>query len=239
SQNPQDNRIWLGTTNRVNLADGDAIAPGQEKTFTFTVTAPSSAGTYRFQWQMLREMVAWFGDKSPDTSIQVLPKTAAITSAGFEQGTTGWSGYRATASVVASPVHGGGKALTLTATGPAYTVKNGVSCSGGWNTAPFVAVAGNTKYMASVWVRGSPSPGEAMIYVQQFSSPSYAEKIRSSTDGFAYDVLARKSVRSSDGWVPLSVPLTTTDGTRYVSISLNGNTAGVPLTFDDVSLVAG
>jgi hypothetical protein len=78
-----------------------------------------------------------------------------------------------------------------------------------------------------------------MIYVQQFSGPTYAEKVKTSTDGFAYDVLATKSVRSSDGWVQLSVPLTTTATTRYLSISLNGNTAGVPLTFDDVSLVAG
>ena len=239
SQNPQDNKIWLRTSNRVYLASGDSIGPGQQKTFTFTVTAPSSAGTYHFQWKMLREMVAWFGNPSADLSIQVLPKTAPVSNAGFEQGTTGWSGYRAAASAVGSPVHSGGKALSLTASGPAYQVKGGVSCNGGSNTAPFVAVAGNTRYTASVWVRGSASPGEAMIYVQQFSGPTYAEKVKTSTDGFAYDVLATKGVRSSDGWVQLSVPLTTTATTRYLSISLNGNTAGVPLTFDDVSLVAG
>jgi Ig-like domain from next to BRCA1 gene/Carbohydrate binding domain len=239
SQNPQDNRVWLRTTNRVYLAGGDSIAPGQQKTFTFDVTAPSAAGTYHFQWKMLREMVAWFGDSSADLSIQVLPKTTAVSNAGFEQGTTGWSGYRASGSVVGSPVHSGSKALTLTAGGPAYPVKGGVTCNGGFNTAPFVAVAGNTRYTASVWVKGSASVGEAMIYVQQFSGTSYSEKIKSSTDGFAYDVLARKSVKASDGWVRLSVPLTTTASTRYLSISLSGNNAGVPLTFDDVSLVAG
>ncbi|MDD1654133.1 MAG: carbohydrate binding domain-containing protein [Methanomicrobiales archaeon] len=239
SQNPQDNKIWLRTSNRVYLNDGESIAPGREKAFTFLVTAPSTAGTYHFQWQMLREMVAWFGQKSTDVSIQVLPKTAVVTNAGFEQGTTGWSGFRAAATAVSTPVRSGSRALSLTASGPAYTVKNGVTCYGGFNTAPFVQVAGNTKYTASVWLRGSTSPGEAMIYVQQFSGTSYAEKIKSSSDGFAYDVLAKKSVRSGDGWVQLSVPFTTTAGTRYVSISLNGNTAGVPLTFDDVSLVAG
>jgi hypothetical protein len=239
SQNPQDNRIWLRTSNRVYLNTGESIAPGREKAFTFTVTAPATAGTYHFQWQMLREMVAWFGQKSTDVSVQVLPKAAPITGAGFEQGTTGWSGFRATASTVGSPIRSGSRALSLTATGPAYQVKGGVTCNGGFNTAPFVAVAGNTRYTASVWVRGSATPGEAMIYVQQFSGPTYAEKVKTSTDGFAYDVLARRSVVSGDGWVQLSVPLTTTAGTRYVSLSLNGNTAGIPLTFDDVSLVAG
>jgi hypothetical protein len=239
SQNPQDNKIWLGTTNRVYLGNGDSIAPGQEKRFDFTVTVPSTAGTYHFQWKMVRESVEWFGDLSPDVSVQVLPQTVTIPNAGFEQGTTGWSSFRATASAVGSPVHSGSKALALTTTGPAYSVKNGVSCSGGFNTALFVAVAGSTRYTASVWVRGSAAPAEVMIYVQQFSGLTYAEKIKSSTDGFAYDALARKSVKESDGWVQLSAPLTTTAGTRYLSISVNGNTAGVPVTFDDVALVAG
>ena len=239
SQNPQDNHVWLGTTNRVNLGSSDSIAPGEQKQFDFTVTAPSTPGTYHFQWKMLRESVAWFGDSSPDVSVQVLPRTVTIPNAGFEQGTTGWSGYRATASAVGLPVHSGSRALALTATGPAYPVKGGVSCSGGFNTVPFIAVAGSTRYTASMWVRGSAMPGEAMIYVQQFSGLTYAEKIKSSTDAFAYDALARRSVKESDGWVQLSVPLTTTAGTRYLSISLNGNSAGVPLTLDDVALVAG
>ncbi len=239
SQNPQDNKVWLGTTHRVYLGSGDSIAPGQEKRFDFTVTAPSTPGKYHFQWKMVRESVEWFGDLSPDVTVQVLPQTVTIPNAGFEQGTTGWSGFRATASAGGSPVYSGSKALSLTATGPAYSVKGGVSCSGGFNTAPFVAVAGSTRYTAAVWVRGSATPGEAMIYVQQFSGLTYAEKIKSSTDAFAYDALARRSVKESDGWVQLSVPLTTTAGTRYLSISLNGNTAGVPVIFDDVALVAG
>jgi hypothetical protein len=239
SQNPQDNKVWRGSSNRVNLGSSDSIAPGQEKRFDFTVTAPSAPGTYNFQWKMLRESVEWFGDFSSDFTVQVAPRTVTIPNAGFEQGTTGWSGYRATAAVVGSPVHSGSKALSITATGPAYTVKNGVSCSGGFNTAPLVAVAGNTRYTASVWVRGSATPADAMIYVQQFAGPSYSEKVKSPTDAFLFDVFTKKGVKDGDGWVPLSAPVTTTAGTRYVSISLNGNTAGVPVVFDDVALVAG
>jgi hypothetical protein len=43
------------------LDAGDSIAPGQSKTFTFTMSAPSKAGTYVTDWRMVREYVAWFG----------------------------------------------------------------------------------------------------------------------------------------------------------------------------------
>lgn len=38
------------------------VAPGSDATFTFAITAPSSAGDYVFGARMLREGVAWFGD---------------------------------------------------------------------------------------------------------------------------------------------------------------------------------
>jgi hypothetical protein len=44
------------------LAPGESIAPGQRVTFSFTMTAPPSPGTYHTQWQMLKEGVARFGD---------------------------------------------------------------------------------------------------------------------------------------------------------------------------------
>ena len=49
--------------NRSLLASGDAIASGQTKTFTFTMTAPSTPGCYQSDWQMLQEGVVWFGQK--------------------------------------------------------------------------------------------------------------------------------------------------------------------------------
>lgn len=67
SQSPQDNQTWgLG---RVGLqAD---VEPGMTATFTFTATAPSSIGTYVFQWRMLQELVQWFGQSSPAVRIVV------------------------------------------------------------------------------------------------------------------------------------------------------------------------
>jgi hypothetical protein len=69
SQNPQDNLTWgIG---RVELEAGDSIANGQQKTFTFTIRAPSTAGAYDFQWRMLQEGVQWFGAFSSNVVIQV------------------------------------------------------------------------------------------------------------------------------------------------------------------------
>ena len=46
---------------RIYLEESDSIGPGQDKTFSFTMTAPSSGG-YTTDWRMLREGVQWFGD---------------------------------------------------------------------------------------------------------------------------------------------------------------------------------
>ena len=48
-----------------------SIAPNQEATFTFAVTAPSTPGTYNFQWRMVQDFVEWFGDTSTNVSVTV------------------------------------------------------------------------------------------------------------------------------------------------------------------------
>ncbi|MFA4817656.1 MAG: NBR1-Ig-like domain-containing protein [Parcubacteria group bacterium] len=69
SQNPQDNDLW---GKRINLDEGEAVLPGQEKTFTFSVTAPKNPGIYNFQWQMVEELKQWFGEKSENVPIAVV-----------------------------------------------------------------------------------------------------------------------------------------------------------------------
>lgn len=58
-------------TNRVLMEATDNIAPGQNKTFTFDITAPTTPGTYNFQWKMVQDLVEWFGDKSQNVSVTV------------------------------------------------------------------------------------------------------------------------------------------------------------------------
>jgi RHS repeat-associated protein len=75
SQNAQDNTTWgMG---RVALPS--SVASGSEVTFNFTVTAPSTPGTYNFQWRMVQDGVEWFGAFSPNVSITVSSQSGGNT----------------------------------------------------------------------------------------------------------------------------------------------------------------
>jgi len=56
-----DNSDPFASTRHV-LAIGETVAPGEQKTFAFTMTAPQTPGTYLTDWQMVHENVRWFGD---------------------------------------------------------------------------------------------------------------------------------------------------------------------------------
>ncbi|MFL6199073.1 MAG: NBR1-Ig-like domain-containing protein [Thermoanaerobaculia bacterium] len=70
SANPYNNATWLPAT-RVELPA--SLAPGGEVTLNFAVTAPTTTGTYNFQWQMVQECVTWFGDFTPNVGVTVNP----------------------------------------------------------------------------------------------------------------------------------------------------------------------
>jgi hypothetical protein len=76
SQNPQDNTTWGG--NRVNLPATTVTAANA--TFSFNVTAPTTAGTYNFQWKMVQDLVEWFGAQSANATIKVGLDNAAFVS---------------------------------------------------------------------------------------------------------------------------------------------------------------
>jgi len=68
AQNPQDNRIWNDVA-RAHLSG--SVATGQDAVITIPITAPQKPGNYNFQWQMLKEDLAWFGDLSTNVAISV------------------------------------------------------------------------------------------------------------------------------------------------------------------------
>jgi hypothetical protein len=55
-----DGYKFLNTT-QISLPVGTSIASGQSYTFNFTMTAPSAAGIYNPQFQMVQNEVQWFG----------------------------------------------------------------------------------------------------------------------------------------------------------------------------------
>jgi len=84
SQNPTGNMTW--GTDRAALSPGESVQPGQRKTFSWTVTAPGTAGTYNFQWQMRQSGVEYFGDLTPNVALTVTgppPPTASTNNAAF------------------------------------------------------------------------------------------------------------------------------------------------------------
>jgi subtilisin family serine protease len=68
SANPYNNSTWL-PAERVELPA--PVAPDGQVTLSFTVTAPSTPGTYNFQWQMVQECVTWFGEPTPNVAVTV------------------------------------------------------------------------------------------------------------------------------------------------------------------------
>jgi hypothetical protein len=69
SQNPQGNTTW--GLNQVNLTT--SVPPNSQAVFNFSVTAPSTAGTYNFQWQMANG-AGVFG--APSTNVVVTVSTS-------------------------------------------------------------------------------------------------------------------------------------------------------------------
>lgn len=72
SQTPIGNTNWGG--NVVSLPG--SVAPDDPVTINFSVTAPSTPGTYSFQWRMVREVTSgadWFGESSAHVSVTVTP----------------------------------------------------------------------------------------------------------------------------------------------------------------------
>lgn len=70
SRLPQNNTYW--GANREPLPS--SVAPSGNVTFNFSVTAPSTAGTYFFQWMMVQDGGAgWFGYLTPSVAVTVTP----------------------------------------------------------------------------------------------------------------------------------------------------------------------
>ena len=67
---PAGSNTW--GPNRVQLAQDDVVLPGASHDFVFDITAPSTAGSYDFQWRMVEELVEWFGDSTLNLSLEVV-----------------------------------------------------------------------------------------------------------------------------------------------------------------------
>ena len=91
---PQDTQLWVATRAILPAAN---VTPGGLATFSFQVTAPSTPGTYDFQWRMLQELVQWFGPATPKVAVVVTPGVPPLYSGSYLRnwptgdGRTQWS----------------------------------------------------------------------------------------------------------------------------------------------------
>ncbi len=67
SINPQFNTTWR--TNQVSLTK--VVTAGAQITFSLSVTAPITAGTYNFQWQMYKTGTGFFGQPTTNVPVRV------------------------------------------------------------------------------------------------------------------------------------------------------------------------
>ena len=79
---------------RVILGGSESVSHNQQKSFTFTITAPSTPGTYTTDWRMMQENVSWFGD-TLTKQVQVTvgppgPVTSFTATAGDKQVLLSW-----------------------------------------------------------------------------------------------------------------------------------------------------
>jgi RHS repeat-associated protein len=68
-KNPDHNNRWGLTF--VGLPGGNTVNSGDEVTFSFNVTAPTTAGLHSFQWKMDKFGTEQFGDLTPNVAVDV------------------------------------------------------------------------------------------------------------------------------------------------------------------------
>lgn len=85
SLGPADNTTW--GTNRFLLGASEKVLQGSQKTWTLSLVAPTTPGTYLLQWQMLQEGVASFGAPTAAVSLTVVaPACVGKTGTGTYEG---------------------------------------------------------------------------------------------------------------------------------------------------------
>jgi hypothetical protein len=128
SQNAPDNTTWgLG---RVSVAL--SIAAGASKTFSFNVTAPAP-GNHNFQWRMVQDGVEWFGDLTPNISVNVKTPVTIGGSVKDEKG-AGIPGVALDLCAAGSAItDAGGNWSKIVAAGDGYCVRISSGLPAGYN----------------------------------------------------------------------------------------------------------
>lgn len=101
------------------MASGTTVKTNQTYTFNFTMTAPSTPGTYTTDWQMVHEPIRWFGPPLTKTVTVVEPTPAFSNLAASQSITYGTTSVTLSGRVsAAGPIYpASGETITVTING--------------------------------------------------------------------------------------------------------------------------
>jgi hypothetical protein len=177
---------------RQNLPAGTSVAPNEQYTFNFTMTAPTTAGTYTTDWRMVHDIIRWFG--ATDTKV--------VTVGGGGGGQSPYSGVIALPGTIqAENYDNGGEGVAYHDLsggnyGGVYRTNDvdigACSDTGGGYTVGWIDAGEWLEYTVS-----AASAGDYDFYVR-VSSPNTGSSFKILIDGA--DITGTRAFASTGGW---------------------------------------
>jgi hypothetical protein len=145
-----------------SLAIGTCTDAGSTKTFTFNVTAPTSPGSYDFQWRMVQDAVEWFGEYTSNVAVLVVTTTTTTT-------TTTTSSTTSTTTTTTTSTS---STTTSTTSGSSTTSTTVPQCVMPGNTYPCNLVE-LSEVVAAInrWAAGSVDLGNVVDLINSWADP--------------------------------------------------------------------
>jgi hypothetical protein len=235
SLNPQGNLTW-GLSQAA--LQGFTVTPGSQVTIYFNVSAPSTPGTYNFQWAMMESGVGYFGSATPNVAI-------TVTSGGGGGGTNG--AQFVSKNVPASIAPGATANVSVT------MMNNGTTT---WSPGTYFLGSQNppgsaTWGLSQVSLASSVAPGVSVTFNFTATAPAnpgtynFQWQMNESGVGYFGDVTPNVSISVTSGSAPpLAITTTSvpygTRGVRYsVQIQVTGGVPSYSFSLSSGSLPAG
>jgi RHS repeat-associated protein len=213
SQNPGDNTTW----GIQRVAVPGSVAANASVTFSFAVKAPLSAGTYNYQWRMVQDGVAWFGNLTTNQSITVQPSDINGTIDGVSGiGILGWACSTRLDTSIDVHLYLGGPAGSGTMAGSFR------ADAGSESAVASACLANGSRYRFSIPISEEMilQHGGKAIYVHGISPVSAPNSIIAGSGNFHIPQIDRNSA-----FVSQSVPTSMTVGQSY-PVELNFRNTG-------------
>jgi hypothetical protein len=173
------------------------VGPGGTVTFNFNVTAPSTGGSYNFQWRMVQDGVEWFGASSTNAVVQVgCTPTTSCAAQGHNCGQV-WNGcaYETCGS------YGGGCA-------------SGQSCNGSTCVGATPQITGLVNN-----VNGASSSGFVNNYIQIWGNNFCSSGLQVYLTGYGNTYAYQVATNQINAYIYSGTAL----GGQYAYVNCNGN----------------